>query len=52
VKFQSSDVEELRELLADDGTSEDTIWEWCLDRGGYIEVLAHLLDKVPHTDDA
>lgn len=52
MKFSSSDIKELRELLSDDGVSDDTIWEWCLDRGGYIEVLAHLVDRIPELDDA
>ena len=40
------DIEELRELLDDDGTSEDAIWDWCLENGGYVEVLANLLELI------
>jgi len=36
-------LDKLRELLSDDDVSEDEVWEWCLERGGYIEVLADLV---------
>lgn len=44
MSLTKQEKDELQNLLSDDGTSEDTIWEWCLAHGGYIEVIAKLLD--------
>lgn len=45
MSLSNADLEALRVLLQDDGTSEDAFLDWCLARGGYIEVIANLLEN-------
>jgi hypothetical protein len=49
--MDSYQLEELRELIVDDSSSNDSIHELCLELGGYIEVIAQLLGKIPTSPD-